>query len=173
MLENRELIIICQVTQMLQKENSKKKLIVKNQELLSLLKQQRIIVFAQTSQALRENLMTEIRRRLDEVIPGQYKYSETVQKITYKKGVIYGMSYENEDRCRGSTEVSTVILDEIALASPTLLSVLTFCMRGTNITPHIYMMSTPKAGGWFNGYIKQNANKIDIIFLIQYASLQC
>lgn len=131
--------------------------------LLSLLKQQRIIVFAQTSQALRENLMTEIRRRLDEVIPGQYKYSDSVQKITYKKGVIYGMSYENEDRCRGSTEISTVILDEIALASPTLLSVLTFCMRGTNITPHIYMMSTPKAGGWFNGYIKQNANKIDII----------
>ena len=36
--------------------------------LLSLLKQQRIIVFAQTSQALRENLMTEIRRHISKVL---------------------------------------------------------------------------------------------------------
>lgn len=130
---------------------------------LNLLQQKRIIVFAQNYKALKENLLQEIRRRLDEVIPGQYHYDGSMQKITYRNGVIYGLSYENEDACRGFTEISTAILDEVALSSPSLLSVMTFCMRGKDISPKIYMMSTPKAGGWFNTYIKNNSDKIDII----------
>lgn len=45
----------------------------------------------------------------------------------------------------GFTDISVAILDEIALAPKDLLPTLAFCLRGQNITPQIYAMSTPRA----------------------------
>ena len=128
---------------------------------LSLVQQKRLMVFAQTWDSLKENLMTEIRNRLDEIIPGKYKYNATTQKITYKKGTIYGFTYENIEAVRGYTSIELAVFDEIATAPDNLLNVATFCLRGEDrngkkIEPRIYCMTTPRMGSWFNRYVKEH-----------------
>lgn len=106
--------------------------------------------------------MLEITRRLDE-LKIKYSYNKGAMKISYKKGVIYGLSYENIEACRGFTNIDTAICDEIALAPSDFLPTMTFCMRGEGIKPHIYAMSTPRAASWWNRYLIQNAEDMDII----------
>lgn len=144
---------------------------------ISLVQQKRIIIFAQTADALRENLMTEIRLRLDELIPGKYKYNQNTSKITYKHGVIYGFSYENIEAVRGYTAIELAIFDEIARAPQNLLNVATFCLRGkdrdgNDIKPKIYCMTTPRMGSWFNRYIKEH-KEIKLIRATMYDNKFC
>lgn len=129
---------------------------------MKLIQGKRVIAFAQTYKALSENLMTEIVKRLDEMHV-KYDYNRAAQKITYKKGTIYGLSYENVDACRGYTEIEISICDEIALAPASLLPTLVFCMRGQDLHTHLYAMSTPRSASWFNVYMKEHADEIDII----------
>nr|DAW67872.1 MAG TPA: large terminase [Caudoviricetes sp.] len=63
----------------------------------------------------------------------------------------------------GFTDISTVIFDELALAPAHVLETVSFCMRGKNIHPHIYAMTTPRMFSWLNRYIEENAQNIDII----------
>lgn len=144
---------------------------------ISLVQQKRIIIFAQTADALRENLMTEIRLRLDELIPGKYKYNQNTSKITYKHGVIYGFSYENIEAVRGYTAIELAIFDEIARAPQNLLNVATFCLRGkdrdgNDIKPKIYCMTTPRMGSWFNRYVKEH-KEIKLIRATMYDNKFC
>ena len=144
---------------------------------LSLVQQKRLIIFAQTADALRENLMTEIRMRLDEIIPGKYKYNQNTSKITYKQGVIYGFSYENIEAVRGYTAIELAIFDEIARAPQNLLNVATFCLRGkdkdgNDIKPKIYCMTTPRMGSWFNRYVKEHS-EIKLIRATMYDNKFC
>ncbi len=144
---------------------------------ISLVQQKRIIIFAQTADALRENLMTEIRMRLDEIIPGKYKYNQNTSKITYKHGVIYGFSYENIEAVRGYTAIELAIFDEIARAPQNLLNVATFCLRGkdrdgNDIKPKIYCMTTPRMGSWFNRYVKEH-KEIKLIRATMYDNKFC
>lgn len=124
----------------------------------------KILVWAQNFSALSENLMKEIVCRLDEM---NIKYSYVQggkQKITVGKGVIYGLSYENIESCRGFTEVSIAICDEIALAPADFLGTMSFCMRGKGIKPKIYAMTTPRMNSWWNTFVKKaDPAKIDII----------
>lgn len=131
---------------------------------LSLKKGKRIFVWAQDFAALSENLFVEIMKRLDEM-GIKYKHNANSHKITYgKTGVIYGLSYENVEKCRGFTEIEIAICDEIAMAPADFLSIMTFCMRGKNIKPKIYAMTTPRMNSWWNQYIKKaDPSKIEII----------
>lgn len=121
---------------------------------IKLLQGQRIMVFAQNYKALKENLFTEIAKRLDEMVGIKcYKWNRGEMTIKYgKSGICYGLSYENIDVCRGFTEISTCICDEIALAPKEIFQTVIPCMRGEGIIPRIYCLTTPKFTSWFNNY---------------------
>lgn len=123
----------------------------------------KILVWAQDYKALAENLLAEITKRLDEmrVI---YHYNQNSHKITCGKGIIYGLSYENIEACRGFTEIGIAICDEIALAPANFFGTMAFCMRGKGISPKIYCMTTPRVGTWWNDFVrKADPDKIEII----------
>lgn len=123
----------------------------------------KILVWAQDFKALSENLLSEIIKRLDEmhVI---YHYNQNAHKITCGKGIIYGLSYENIEACRGFTEIGIAICDEIALAPANFFGTMAFCMRGKGISPKIYCMTTPRVGTWWNDFVrKADPDKIEII----------
>ena len=125
----------------------------------ALLNQKKVLVFAQNYKALTENLFVAIEERLEELtanVGRVFKYNANAQKITFGKGAIYGLSYENIDTCRGFTDVEVAIYDEIALAPPNLLSTVAYCLRGRNITPRQYAMTTPRMGTWWNKFLKDN-----------------
>ena len=127
----------------------------------ALLSQKKVIVFAQNFKALSENLMVAIDERLSEMtghLGKIYKFNPNSQKITYGKGAIYGMSYENIETCRGFTDIEVAIYDEIAIAPANLLSTVAYCLRGKNIKPRQYAMTTPRFGTWWNKYLKDNQN---------------
>lgn len=138
---------------------------------MKLIQGERVIVFAQDYKALSENLFTEILRRLDELIPGKYEFNRAKMKLTFGTGTLYGLSYENVEAARGYTEISTTIFDEMALAPANILDTVSFCMRGTlrgvrrgqNITPHMYAMTTPRMFSWFNRFVEDNAENIELI----------
>ncbi len=126
---------------------------------LALLSQKKVIVFAQNFKALSENLMVAIDERLSELtgyLGKIYKFNPNSQKFTYCKGAIYGMSYENIETCRGFTDIEVAIYDEIAIAPANLLSTVAYCLRGKNIKPRQYAMTTPRIGTWWNKYLKDN-----------------
>ena len=125
----------------------------------ALLSQKKVIVFAQNFKALSENLMVAIDERLSEMtghLGKIYKFNPNSQKFTYGKGAIYGMSYENIETCRGFTDIEVAIYDEIAIAPANLLSTVAYCLRGKNIKPRQYAMTTPRFGTWWNKYLKDN-----------------
>lgn len=125
----------------------------------ALLSEKKVIVFAQNFKALSENLMVAIDERMTEMtshLGKIYKFNPNAQKMTYGKGAIYGMSYENIETCRGFTDIEIAIYDEIAIAPANLLSTVAYCLRGKNIKPRQYAMTTPRFGTWWNKYLKDN-----------------
>ena len=123
----------------------------------------RLLVWAQDLNRLEQNLLKEIAARLDEMKIGYHRNFNT-HVITCGDGVIYGLSYENIEACRGFTEISIAICDEIALAPPNFFGTMAFCMRGKGITPKIYCMTTPRVGSWWNDFVrKADPNEIEII----------
>lgn len=123
---------------------------------MSLLKGKRTLAIAQTNQAIREVLVPEILARLNEIIPGKFKFNQTSNKIVFGKGIIYLGSYESLESLRGLTRVSLIILDEAALAPPNIFEVVAFCMRDCDEEPKIRMMSTPRSANWLTEYVKKN-----------------
>lgn len=123
---------------------------------ISLLKGERTLAIAQTGQAIREVLVPEILARLNEIIPGKYKFNQTSNKIVFGKGIIYLGSYESLESLRGYTRISLIILDEAALAPSNIFEVVAFCMRDCDEQPKIRMMSTPRSANWLTEYVKKN-----------------
>ena len=123
---------------------------------MSLLKGKRTLAIAQTSQAIREVLVPEILARLNEIIPGKFKFNQTSNKIVFGKGIIYLGSYESLESLRGYTRISLIILDEAALAPPNIFEVVAFCMRDCDEEPKIRMLSTPRSANWLTEYVKKN-----------------
>lgn len=123
---------------------------------MSLLKGKRTLAIAQTNQAIREVLVPEILARLNEIIPGKFKFNQTSNKIVFGKGIIYLGSYESLESLRGLTRISLIILDEAALAPPNIFEVVAFCMRDCDEEPKIRMMSTPRSANWLTEYVKKN-----------------
>lgn len=123
---------------------------------MSLLKGKRTLAIAQTNQAIREVLVPEILARLNEIIPGRFKFNQTSNKIVFGKGIIYLGSYESLESLRGYTRISLIILDEAALAPPNIFEVVAFCMRDCDEDPKVRMMSTPRSANWLTEYVKKN-----------------
>lgn len=123
----------------------------------------RMFVWAQDYSRLEQNLLNEIVNRLEEMkIKYHRNYNNHV--ITSGKGIIYGLSYENIEACRGYTEISIAICDEVALAPANFFGTMAFCMRGKGISPKIYCMTTPRIGSWWNDFVrKADPDKIEII----------
>lgn len=122
---------------------------------------ERVLVFAQGYKALTENLFNEITKRLDTILGfGNYVYNKGQVKISIPgKGVIYGLTYQNIDACRGYTEINSLVLDEGCLAPATILDTAVPCMRGTGKETQIYVTSTPKAGSYLNRLILDKLEK--------------
>ena len=111
---------------------------------------------------------------MDEIVGfGNYTYNKGSVKIKLNNGtgVIYGLTYENVDACRGYTEISSLVLDEGALAPPTIFEVAQPCLRGAKTNKQIYVTSTPKAGSFINQFILETLDKdLDSIELIKAKS---
>lgn len=123
----------------------------------------RLFVWAQDYNRLELNLLNEISKRLDEMHI-KYHRNYNTHVITCGKGVIYGLSYENIEACRGFTEISIAVCDEVALAPANFFGTMAFCMRGKGISPKIYCMTTPRSGSWWNDFVrKADPDKVEII----------
>lgn len=124
----------------------------------------RLFVWAQDYSRLELNLLNEIAKRLDEMHVNYHRNFNTHVITCGKSGVIYGLSYENIEACRGFTEISIAICDEVALAPANFFGTMAFCMRGKGISPKIYCMTTPRVGSWWNDFVrKADPEKIEII----------
>lgn len=124
----------------------------------------RLFVWAQDYSRLELNLLNEIAKRLEEMHV-TYRRNFNIHTITCgKSGVIYGLSYENIEACRGFTEIGIAICDEVALAPANFFGTMAFCMRGKGLTPKIYCMTTPRVGSWWNDFVrKADPEKIEVI----------
>lgn len=124
----------------------------------------RLFVWAQDYSRLELNLLNEIAKRLEEMCVNYHRNFNTHVITCGKSGVIYGLSYENIEACRGFTEISIAICDEVALAPANFLGTMAFCMRGKGLSPKIYCMTTPRVGSWWNDFVrKADPEKIEII----------
>ena len=126
---------------------------------MNLLQGKRMIVLAQTFSALQRNIFQEIVNRLDEWHI-EYNYNHSSMFIQIGKGICYGYSYENIESLRGLTDISVCIADEIALANDpeTLFSALAPVMRGKDIKPKMYAMTTPRGGSPWNELFKTDTS---------------
>lgn len=122
---------------------------------ISIIQNKRIIVLAQTFSALQRNLFAEIVNRLDEWHIS-YHYNKASMTISVNNGIAYGYSYENIESIRGLSDISVCIADEIALAPPpeSFFATVSPIMRGKNIVPKFYAMTTPRAGSAWNEVFK-------------------
>lgn len=117
---------------------------------------ERIIVLAQTSKSISENIWREIQHWLDE-FGIAYKANNSSMTIDNGKGgrIITG-SYQALDALRGLTNCSLLICDEIAYAPADLFAVVAPCLRGAGIKPIIRFATSPCMHSWWNRYVKEN-----------------
>lgn len=128
---------------------------------LAMLQGQRVICLGPSYRQVTEVLFTECLNRLYEILPPEeFEVHKVSMKICYKNGIIYFASYENVDNLRGFTKISLAICDEIALASPELMNVLSFCQRDTGGKTRQIWLSTPRSLSWVTTYVKENNVKV-------------
>ena len=120
--------------------------------LLSLLKGMNIIACAQRFDSLRDVLFREIKMRVYEWgLQDVVHFKENPIRATYGPYTIYGGSAENLDGLRGLTEISLLLLDEVALYPLDTLDILAPCLRGPNVVhPRIIGATTPNAKSLWN-----------------------
>ena len=120
--------------------------------LLTLLKGKNIIACAQRFDALRDVLFREIKLRVYEWgLQDVVKFKENPIRATYGNYTIYGGSAENLDGLRGLTEISLLLLDEVALFPIDTLDILAPCLRGPSVEhPRIIGATTPNAKSQWN-----------------------
>lgn len=117
---------------------------------------ERVLVLAQNYKSLSENIFCEIINRLEEFgIENKVNRSNLTISNSGRGRIMCG-SYENLDALRGFTEISLLLLDEVAYSPANLLAVVAPCLRGKGIKPKIRFFSSPKMNSWFNRYLKDN-----------------
>lgn len=122
---------------------------------LSLANNERCIIFAQTYKALTMNIFTEIMKRCEECgIPAELHRGNCT--ITYGKAIIFGFTYDSANNCRGATEIHKLLLDELFYAPTDLLAIAAPCLRGTGKESKIRFASSPRAGSYWNKWIRDN-----------------
>lgn len=133
---------------------------------------ERVILFAQSWASLTDNLMKECNNRIVDLelmisetmgkpFKFNYKYKQDKIEFPDTNGVIYGATYPSEEKVRGYTQISTLILDEAAMSKPDILNVAQPCMRALpdGQHPRTYAITTPKAGSWFNTFVLEKIEK--------------
>lgn len=120
--------------------------------LLTLLQGKNIIACAQRFDSLRDVLFRELKLRVFEWGLQDYvHFKENPIRATYGNSTIYGGSAENLDGLRGLTEISLLLLDEVALYPLDTLDILAPCLRGPNVVnPRIVGATTPNAKSQWN-----------------------
>ena len=126
---------------------------------MNMLMGKRLIVFAQTFSSLQRNIFAEIVNRLDEW-KVSYNYNKSSMIISVGNGICYGYSYENIESVRGLTNISVCIADEIALAPipEVFFAAVSPVMRGPNIIPKFYALTTPRGGSTWNELFKYDSS---------------
>ena len=126
---------------------------------MNMLMGKRLIVFAQTFSSLQRNIFAEIVNRLDEW-KVSYNYNKSSMIISVGNGICYGYSYENIESVRGLTNISVCIADEIALAPipEVFFAAVSPVMRGPNIIPKFYALTTPRGGSIWNELFKSDSS---------------
>lgn len=126
---------------------------------MNILMGKRLIVFAQTFSSLQRNIFAEIVNRLDEW-KVSYNYNKSSMIISVGNGICYGYSYENIESVRGLTNISVCIADEIALAPipEVFFAAVSPVMRGPNIIPKFYALTTPRGGSTWNELFKSDSS---------------
>ena len=126
---------------------------------MNMLMGKRLIVLAQTFSSLQRNIFAEIVNRLDEW-KVSYNYNKSSMIISVGNGICYGYSYENIESVRGLTNISVCIADEIALAPipEVFFAAVSPVMRGPNIIPKFYALTTPRGGSTWNELFKSDSS---------------
>lgn len=118
-----------------------------------LLQNKKAIVFSTNFKQLSLVLIPEIKSRLQH-LGVEFRHDKMTNSIYARNGAVHLFSYENADAVRGLTEIEYLICDEIALAPNDLLAIAAPCLRG-NFEPKIRFASSPRAGSFWNTWIKE------------------
>ena len=132
---------------------------------LALMKKQKVLVFSQTYSTLKQNLFAEVMNRfyyLQEQFPSIAsnlipQYNRADMTIAYNGGICFGYSYDNYENVRGQSDISLMVLDEVAMAPADLLDVAAACLRGKGLKPKIRFCTTPRVGSIWNRRFKEHA----------------
>lgn len=131
---------------------------------VALMRGQRVLIFSQTHSSLKQNLMGEIMNRFKDLremfptIAGSLipQFNKADMTITYREGTAFGYSYENYENTRGQSDISLLVLDEVAMAPMDLLDIVGPCLRGEGIKPIIRFCTTPRIGSIWNRRFKEH-----------------
>lgn len=118
------------------------------------------MIWGQNFRALKDVLFDNIKARLSEW--GLFELvsvNMSDMTISYGNRKIVGMSYENVDACRGYSDISMQLFDEIATAPGELRAVAAPCMRGPGIVPLERFASTPRMGSYWDQYFRSERGK--------------
>lgn len=121
----------------------------------------KVLLIAQTHKSLRLTLFQEIINRFAECeLRPDVNYGE--MSIKFGTGMLYGFSYENLEAVRGLSDVSMLMLDELALAPPQLFETVNPCLRGSTRRKRILFATTPRKGTIWNKWFQEDLEEKDI-----------
>ena len=127
---------------------------------LEIVQGKRVIVMAQNYKSLKLNIFREIKNRFIEAgLEPDVNLSE--MSIKYGNGELYGFVYSALDSTRGLTEVSLLLLDELAYAPANLLATVSPCLRGAGGS-RIRFGTSPKKGSIWNKWFKDSSIEKDL-----------
>lgn len=126
--------------------------------LFELLKGHSVLCMAQRYESLKEVLFREIKSRVYEWgIQDMFTFKDNPVRAYCKNGAVaYGGSYDNPDMCRGLSDIHMLALDEVCLADPNILAILSPCLRGKDVKEtRIIGASTPRQGSMWNVWFQE------------------
>lgn len=123
------------------------------------------MIWGQNFRSLKDVLFDNIKARLSEWgLFGLVSVNMSDMTISHGGRRIIGMSYENLDACRGYSDISMQLYDEIATAPRELRAVAAPCMRGPGIEPRERFASTPRMGSYWDQYFRSERGKSVEVF---------
>lgn len=123
------------------------------------------MIWGQNFRSLKDVLFDNVKARLSEwgLFP-EVAVNMSDMTISCRGKRIVGMSYENVDACRGYSDISMQLYDEIATAPRDLRAVSAPCMRGPGIVPLERFASTPRMGSFWDQYFRSERGKSVEVF---------
>lgn len=119
--------------------------------LLTLLKGKNVLVGGQRYDTIHDTLFEEIKAMANDW--GLYQYIEWRERpmmMTLGDAHVWFGTYESVEACRGYSRVSLIVLDEMFLAPPNILSIWGPCMRATGGKTRVVGATTPRGGSLWN-----------------------